>query len=1042
MRIPSSECQPPACVRPAEWSRSPPRGDEQIATAAFRALAAAPIGLAVFDRELRFVYVNAWMAGVNGVPAEAHAGRTLRDLFPDDPEPVATIEARIGAVLESGAPSTFSVVVSRPEDHRREWVATYFPIVGSSGDVDGACGLVLEVTADRDREAAQARARAEAERMARRLGYLQDVTAALSAARDPSAVAAVVVERARDLVGAVGATFRVLRGDTLEVLAATGDVHDPGHFRPVRLGGDVPVCAAATLGEPLWLEDRAAMEARFPRAAAACAGCGGIAALPLAARGRQIGTLAFMFDRPRAFDLEDRAFLLGVAEQSAQALDRALLHDAERASREAAQRASERVARLQAVTAAMSGASTAEEVATGLVHSARDVLGAQSAIVYLLEPERAALRLGAAAGRAADAHRLDRLPLAHPHPASRVARTGEPCWLETRAAIAGTLPRLRELVPYGDAIGAIAALPLRARGEVLGSLGLSFDEERAFGAEDRELLSSVADQCAQALDRARLLDAEREARAGAQRVADRLARLQEITAALAASRTAAEIAEALTERVHAVGATVSSAYLLEPDGSHLRLLGSRGAAPEVARRFERIPVSAPFPACHAAASGEPVWLETREEVAAAFPEVGAIGAAHRRSAIAALPLRAGGKVIGSLGFSFDRPRRFDDAERNFFLSVVEQCGVALDRARLLEDERRARADAEQARVEADRARALLDAIVENAPLGIGFLDREFRFRNANPKLAEMNGFPVEAHLGRTPRELLPGLPMDDVEAAWRRVLETGEPLIDVEIVGETRAAGGRVWMESWYPVRSGGETIGIGALVRDVTKEREAELFQRHVLGVVGHDLRNPLSAIVTATKLLGRHDLPPPQARLLGRIAGCADRIEEIVRALLDFARVRGGMGVPITRRPCDLADIACEVAEECRLSHPGRQVDCTGEGDCAGEWDPDRIAQLLTNLVSNALDYSPEGAPVWVRWRGGEREVVLEVANAGPPIPPEVVPRLFEPFLRGETGRRGGLGLGLFIAGAIAGAHRGRIDVRSSEPAGTVFTVRLPRE
>jgi signal transduction histidine kinase len=229
--------------------------------------------------------------------------------------------------------------------------------------------------------------------------------------------------------------------------------------------------------------------------------------------------------------------------------------------------------------------------------------------------------------------------------------------------------------------------------------------------------------------------------------------------------------------------------------------------------------------------------------------------------------------------------------------------------------------------------------------------------------------------------------------------------------------------------------------VREVTREREAQAFERHVVGVVGHDLRNPLSAIVTATKLLRRADPPSDPARLLGRISASAARVEEIIRALLDFANVRGGRGVPLRRRPHDLAEIAREVAEECTLAHPGRQVLCAGEGDCTGNWDAGRIAQLLTNLVSNALQHGPEDVPVHVRWEGLGREVVLEVANAGRPIPPEIVPRLFEPFQRGDDARRGGLGLGLFISRAIVAAHGGSIEVRSGEPGGTVFSVRLPR-
>jgi PAS domain S-box-containing protein len=1020
-------------------------GVRDTALEAFDAVAGAPIGIAVLDRELRFLHVNRWIAEANGVPAEAHVGRTLRELLPDVHEPVATIESRVQSVLETGDSCTFPVVAARrPDGARREWIATCFPLLGASGDVRGACVVLVDVTADRERAAAQARARAEAERLARRLVYLQDVIAERSAGKDPEAVAQMVVERARRHVGAISAIFRVVRGGALELLVASAEPDVPTPSRSVPLDARLPVTAALSLGEPVWLESRDAIDARFPDAIPAHDRTRAIAVLPFGFHPGPVGTLAFVFDRTRAFDVDDRALFVGVADQCAQAVERALLHAGERSAHAAAQRATERLARLQAITAALSGASTADDVAQHLADGAHGVLGAQHAVVYLVESDRATLRLGAAAGRAqACRDGLERIPLSHRLPPAGAARTGEACWLETRDAVRAAFPEVRELVPYGDDIGAMAALPLRARGEVLGALGFAFDEERTFGTEERELLSSVADQGAQALDRARLLDAEREARAVAQHAAERLARLQEITAALSAARTPAEIAATVAERAHeVVGAAVSVCYALEPDGSHLQLLDSRGADAELVSRFARVPVTAPYPVCTAVATGEPVWRETREEVNDGYPAIAVLGDGHRREAVTALPLRARGRVIGALGFTFERFHRFDAAERNFLLAVAEQCGIALDRARLLEDERRAREDAERARSEADRARALLDAMVENAPLGIGFFDREFRFQRVNPRLAEMNGLPAEAHAGRTPRELLPGLPMDDVEAAWRRVLETGEAMTDVEVRGETLTGSGRrVWLESWYPVRAGREMIGVGALVRDVTKEREAEEFQRHVVGVVGHDLRNPLSAIVMATRLLGRAGLDAADARVVERIATSAGRIEEIVRALLDFARVRAGVGVPLRRRPCDLAEVARAVAEECALAYPGRQIRCEGEGECRGDWDADRIGQLLTNLVSNALDYSPEDAPVRIRWRAHAAEVVVEVANAGPPIPPEIAPRLFEPFRRGDGRRGGGLGLGLFIARAIATAHDGTIDVRSSADEGTAFSVRLPR-
>jgi PAS domain S-box-containing protein len=1001
------------------------------ALALLDALEAAPLGVVVLDRALRIVHVNAWLAEADGLPAAEHLGRTLAELFPSIPDTVGPIEDRVRAVIDTGRPATATIVRAEPRSARREWAATYFPILSAAGEVSGACGVILEVTADREREAALSRSRREAERAARHLAYQQEVAAELGAASGAVAVAEAIVGRAGALVGAAGATVRILREGALHLLAASGDFELRPREVPVPLDSDAPVARAARLREAVWLEDRAELERRHPGLAAARRGEVALVALPLVSGPRTLGALAFAFDRAQPFDLEERALLLAFGGQCARALERALLHEAESAAREAEQRASYRLARLQAVTAALSAASTVGEVASVMVNAARTALGAHTAVAYLLESGGDALSLAAAVGDPA-VRELSRVTADGPTPGAAAARTGEAFWLESPEAIAGAFPRFREVFSGAGRVGALVAFPLRARGEVLGALGIAFEEPRRFEPDARDLIASVADQCGQALDRARLLDTERAARADAQRSADRVTRQLEVTAALSATRTLDDVARTVTELVHpAVGATVSAAYVLEPGA--LRQLRVRGVDPDVVRRHARLPLEAPVPTCRAATTGEPVWLETPAEVAAAFPALAATGL-DARGAVVALPVRGAQGVIGAFGFTFAEARRLDEADRSFFRSVAEQCAVAFDRARLLADERRAREDA-------DRARSLLDGILENAPIGIGFFDPSMRLQRVNPTLAEMNGFAAEAHLGRTPRELFPGVPVEEVERAFRQVIETGRPVLDLEVSGETSPGGGRrVWVESWYPVHAAGALEGVGAVVREVTKERDAEEFQRHVVGVVGHDLRNPLSAILTAVNLLAR-GADPKDARLLERVARSAGRIEEIVRVLLDFANVRAGRGVPTRRRPCDLAEVARGVAEECALAHPGREIQATGTGDCAGEWDPGRVAQLLANLVANALQHGPPTAPVRLRWTGRPDDVLLEVENAGPPIPAELLPHVFEPFRRGDAQHRGGLGLGLFIARAIVAAHGGRIEVRSSAPEGTVFSVRLPR-
>jgi signal transduction histidine kinase len=137
--------------------------------------------------------------------------------------------------------------------------------------------------------------------------------------------------------------------------------------------------------------------------------------------------------------------------------------------------------------------------------------------------------------------------------------------------------------------------------------------------------------------------------------------------------------------------------------------------------------------------------------------------------------------------------------------------------------------------------------------------------------------------------------------------------------------------------------------------------------------------------------------------------------------------------------------IVDELQVSNPNRELILDTEGSCWGEWDPDRLAQAVGNLVGNAVQHGSPGTPVRVALRSSPDQVVLEISNFGPPIPADVLPRIFEPFSRGEQGpgqRSQGLGLGLYIVRAILDAHGGSIDVRSTEGEGTTtFTVRLPR-
>ncbi|WP_257449184.1 PAS domain S-box protein [Archangium lipolyticum] len=224
---------------------------------------------------------------------------------------------------------------------------------------------------------------------------------------------------------------------------------------------------------------------------------------------------------------------------------------------------------------------------------------------------------------------------------------------------------------------------------------------------------------------------------------------------------------------------------------------------------------------------------------------------------------------------------------------------------------------------------------------------------------------------------------------------------------------------------------------------QEAARVREDVVAIVSHDLRNPLNAItLSATTLLKREDVDERTAKAIRRIYAAADRASGMIRDLLDFTQARVG-GIPIHRRPLDFHAHVHHVVDEVQGAHPERHIDFHARGDGQGEWDEGRLAQVVTNLVGNALQHSPASTPVRVStWSEGPG-VCLEVHNEGAPIPAELIPTLFEPYRQGpEAGAgRGSLGLGLFITRQIVLGHGGTLEVRSSENDGTTFTVRLPR-
>lgn len=236
-------------------------------------------------------------------------------------------------------------------------------------------------------------------------------------------------------------------------------------------------------------------------------------------------------------------------------------------------------------------------------------------------------------------------------------------------------------------------------------------------------------------------------------------------------------------------------------------------------------------------------------------------------------------------------------------------------------------------------------------------------------------------------------------------------------------------------VSEGDRRLHVVGTAVDGATNQHAEQERTLFLAMLGHDLRNPLSAIATAADVLGRmHD--PSATRLVNLVLASARRMARMIDELLSFA-AEGGL--KLRPRRTNLHRLCNSIIDEVRLAYPGRTLRLEGIDVALGYWDRDRLAQSIQNLVVNALTHGLEGAPVRVTVRREQAAFDIEVANEGAPIPPALLPHLFAPYRRGRS-KGNGLGLGLHIAKTIAIAHGGDVEVDSDETS-TRFHLRLPR-
>jgi len=569
------------------------------------------------------------------------------------------------------------------------------------------------------------------------------------------------------------------------------------------------------------------------------------------------------------------------------------------------------------------------------------------------------------------------------HPTEVAARTGEVSFgdvtEELMASIAHDAEHLVMLRRFGAT--QLLVIPLRRHERVLGVLALSTDQGRRFGADDRMLAELVATRVAVHLDTAYF-------RRRVLVVDDSPAHRYLLCHAL--SLAGFDVREAETG-----AAALRLAREVKPDVVILDVHLPDMLGFEVSRQLKADEQTLRIPIIQLSALF--VSAEDRESARS-----------HGADDFLVAPVEPGNLVatVQSVLRSFEEQ---SDSRRS------------VERERL-------------ARVELERANARLRAITESGMLGTFEWGSDGVLVDANEGFLRM--------VGRTREDVLSRRLA--LSALLTGVVSTpdGPSTVPLVVERDLIARDGK-HVSVLFGMAPIPELPDSGvAFVLDVSEQRRRAELEALLVGIVSHDLRNPLGVVTMAASLLLSQELTEAQRKLAHRIEAAGRKSARLIADLLDFTVARGS-GIQLSPEPRDLHDVVAQAVDDLHATWPDRAIVHERVGEAVSHIDQARVEQIAANLIGNALQHGPATAPVRIETRGEIDAVSFSVHNQGRAISTELITQLFAPLRRGENAghRRGSIGLGLFIVHHLVEAHGGTIDVSSSDAAGTCFTVRLPR-
>jgi PAS domain S-box-containing protein len=604
--------------------------------------------------------------------------------------------------------------------------------------------------------------------------------------------------------------------------------------------------------------------------------------------------------------------------------------------------------------------------------------------------------------------------------------------------------RFNRMKPLWQARGtqSMMMIPLLAGDDLMGFISVEAREQRSFTPAEREICETITSQVSIAIAKAQLYDSERKQRMLAET-------LSQTAAAINQSLDPAEVLNLILQNANRIAAH---------DAANIMLIDGNDAHVVVEKGYDRYGVGDWVRTLHFKVSEVPLWnrmFETGRPFAIAdtrqdsrWTSLGLPQEEWIRSTVKA-PIRVEGRIIGLLNLDSARPAAFDahDAER--LQSLAEQAAVALRNAQFFAEIQRSAEQLSQLvaerTAELEQQRVQLQIILDSISEGVMY-DEKLHIRFINRALTRLTGYQPGELTGYL--DTLRGSKMDDAQLALitRRVFESVERLGIWQGEMRLRRKDGSEFDASLTatPVRDpGGAVIGAVTVIRDISQEKALRDQKDRFIASASHELRTPLTNLKTRLYLLKRQ--PEKAEQHLNVLNHVTNSMSELVENLLDVSRFERGV-IALHPRQVELQTLVNEVVAIQLAEAERKQVSLITDLHPAPLLclvDPPRISQVITNLLTNAINYTPTGGQIHIELSADHpdapEQAVLRVRDTGIGIPPHLIERVFDPFFRGREEIAVGTGLGLTIAREIITLHGGQISVESELDRGSVFTVRL---